>query len=98
MPQPVSTIGAMHVCPKVEPGPVPHVGGPIIESGGNTIVKIFGIPVAVVGAKCICIGPPDSVTQGSSIVKINGKPIVRMGDGTAHGGKVIIGMPIVMAD
>jgi uncharacterized Zn-binding protein involved in type VI secretion len=97
MPKPVSVIGMMHVCPKVEPGPVPHVGGPIVEPG-QTGVKIMGMPIAVVGAKCVCVGPPDTVTQGSSIVKINGKPIVRMGDGTAHGGKVVMGMPTVKAD
>jgi uncharacterized Zn-binding protein involved in type VI secretion len=97
MPQPVATLGMMHVCPKVEPGPVPHVGGPIIQPG-QPIVSIMGMKVAVVGAMCVCVGPPDTVTQGSSIVKIMGKPIVRMGDGTAHGGKVVMGMPIVKAD
>jgi len=97
VPQPVSVMGSMHVCPKVEPGPVPHVGGPIVNPG-QAIVSIMGMPVAVVGAMCVCVGPPDSVTQGSSIVKIMGQPIVRMGDGTAHGGKVVMGMPIVKAD
>ena len=97
MPMPVATMGMMHVCPKIEPGPVPHVGGPIIQPG-QTIVSIMGMKVAVVGAMCVCVGPPDTVTQGSSIVKIMGKPIVRVGDGTAHGGKVVMGMPIVKAD
>ena len=97
MPQPVATMGMLHVCPKVEPGPVPHVGGPIVNPG-QAIVSIMGMKVAVVGAMCVCVGPPDTVNQGSSIVKIMGKAIVRMGDGTAHGGKVVIGMPIVKAD
>jgi uncharacterized Zn-binding protein involved in type VI secretion len=96
MGQPVSVVGMMHVCPKVEPGPVPHVGGPI-ASPGQSIVKIAGMPVAVVGAMCVCIGPPDTCNQGSPIVKINGQAVVRMGDGTAHGGKVVMGMPFVRA-
>ncbi|WP_422664922.1 PAAR domain-containing protein, partial [Aeromonas salmonicida] len=45
----------MHVCPRVEPGPVPHVGGPIIDAG-QAIVTINGVPVAVVGGKALCTG------------------------------------------
>ncbi len=36
------------------------------------------------------------ISQGSSSVFINGKPAARMGDGTAHGGKIVIGNPTVL--
>ncbi|NGN97633.1 hypothetical protein G5S52_08105 [Grimontia sp. S25] len=96
MSNPVSLLGHMHVCPKVEPGPVPHVGGPIIDAG-QSLVKVNGIPVAVVGGKAICtgVGMPDDLKQGSSLVKIDGKAVVRMGDGCAHGGQVVQGWPTI---
>lgn len=50
MGKPVCLLGNMHLCPKVEPGPVPHVGGPIIDAGQN-LVTVNGIPMAVVGEK-----------------------------------------------
>lgn len=85
----------MHVCPKVEPGPVPHVGGPIIGPGVPTVL-IMGLPAAVVGDKCVCVGPPDSIQDGSKTVKIGGKKAARMGDPTAHGGKIVVGAPTVI--
>ncbi|WP_173399876.1 PAAR domain-containing protein, partial [Pseudoalteromonas sp. TB41] len=47
MSKPAARLGDMHVCPKVEPGPVPHVGGPIVQ--GSTNVIIGGMPAARVG-------------------------------------------------
>ena len=44
----------------------------------------------------VCVGPPDKIKQGSSIVKVNGKPLGYMTAGTAHGGKIIIGSPNVL--
>jgi uncharacterized Zn-binding protein involved in type VI secretion len=84
----------MHVCPSVT-GTVPHVGGPILP-GGNTTVLIGGMPAAVVGDNCICIGPPDSISKGSATVTIGGKAAARMGDSTAHGGTIILGCPTVL--
>jgi uncharacterized Zn-binding protein involved in type VI secretion len=84
----------MHVCPMSD-GPKPHVGGPILP-GGNTTVLIANIPAAVVGDNCTCTGPPDSLIAGSSSVLIGGKPAVRMGDSTAHGGSVVAGCPTVL--
>ena len=40
---------------------------------------------------CTCVGPPDTIVQGSSSVFINGKPAARMGDMTAHGGRIVLG-------
>ena len=31
-------ISDLHTCPKVEPGPVPHVGGPIFTGSANVII------------------------------------------------------------
>jgi uncharacterized Zn-binding protein involved in type VI secretion len=84
----------MHVCPAVT-GQVPHVGGPIMP-GANTTVLIANMPAAIVGDNCTCTGPPDSLIAGSSSVMIAGKPAVRMGDSTAHGGTVTVGCPTVL--
>jgi uncharacterized Zn-binding protein involved in type VI secretion len=87
-----------HVCTQQTPtpaGPIPHVGGPIIGPGCPTVL-IGGMPAAVVGDNCVCVGPPDSIVKGSSKVMIGGKPAVRMGDATAHGGKVLGGCPTVL--
>lgn len=85
----------MHTCPMVNPGPVPHVGGPILPPGCPTVM-IAGIPAARVGDMAVCTGPPDSIIQGSGTVMIGGMPAARMGDMTAHGGSIIAGCPTVM--
>lgn len=85
----------MHVCPMVNPGGVPHVGGPIIGPGCATVL-IGGLPAAIVGDNCICVGPPDSIAMGSATVLIGGQPAARMGDSTSHGGSIVLGCPTVM--
>lgn len=99
MPKPIATLGHMHVCPVIDPGPKPHVGGPVIDAG-QSLVKFNGVPLAVVGGKCMCTGMPgpDGMATGSSLVKINGKGVMRIGDGTAHGGKITTGIPTLRAD
>lgn len=92
---PTARIGDMHTCPVVNPGPVPHVGGPIIGPGAPTVL-IGGMPAAVVGDSCICAGPPDTIAAGSATVLIGGMPAARLGDSTAHGGTIIIGEPTVL--
>ena len=94
MGKPAARIGDMHVCPKVQPGPVPHVGGPI--SLGALTVIVGGMPQARVGDMMICVGPPDSVSSGSGTVLVNGKPAARMGDSAKHGGKIVAGFPTVL--
>ena len=93
---PAATITHMHVCPKVIPGtpPIPHVGGPIVVGSPN--VLIGSLPAARKGDKLVCVGPPDTISGGSSSVKINGKPAARLGDGTAHGGTIVVGNPTVL--
>lgn len=78
----------------VNPGGVPHVGGPIIGPGAPTVL-IGGMPAAVVGDMCVCTGPPDSIVQGSATVLICGKPAAVMGSLTAHGGTIMAGSPTV---
>ena len=79
----------MHICPLVT-GVVPHVGGPITGPGCPTVL-IGGMPAAVVGDLCTCVGPPDSIMMGSMTVTFGGQPAARMGDPTVHGGSVILG-------
>lgn len=87
----------MHTCPMETPGvpPVPHVGGPIVGPGAPTVL-IGGLPAAIVTDTCVCVGPPDSITTGSSTVMIGGRPAARMGDATAHGGTIVMGLPTVV--
>ena len=92
---PASRLTDMHTCPKVEPGPVPHVGGPISGPGVPTVL-IGSIPAAVVGDMCVCVGAPDTIAKGSATVLIGGKPGARLGDSTGHGGVIILGLPTVL--
>jgi uncharacterized Zn-binding protein involved in type VI secretion len=79
----------------VDPGPKPHVGGPVLPPGAPTVL-IGGMPAARVGDMCTCAGPPDSIAAGSTKVMIAGKPAARVGDKTAHGGVIVAGLPTVM--
>lgn len=88
-------VSDMHVCPMVNPGGVPHVGGPVLPPGVVTVL-IGGLPAATIGDMCICAGPPDTIIVGSVTVLIGGKPAARVGDSTAHGGTIIIGCPTVI--
>lgn len=93
---PAARASDMHICPMITPGlvPIPHVGGPILPM--PCTVLIGNLPAATVGQPCLCVGPPDSIVKGSMTVLINNKPAARMGDLTAHGGSIVVGMPTVM--
>lgn len=80
-----------------DPGavPIPHVGGPIVGPSASTVL-IGGLPAALMGDNCVCIGPPDTITKGSATVMICGKPAARRGDTTAHGGSIASGLPTVI--
>ena len=83
--------GHAHTCPKVDPGPRPHIGGPVISTEQN-FVTVDGVPIATVGDNLLCTGVPttsDKITGGSSVAKIEGKKIARLGDACAHGGKLV---------
>lgn len=94
---PAARLTDMHTCPMMTPGlpPIPHVGGPIVGPGVPNVL-IGGMPAAVVGDMCVCVGPPDSIVQGSATVMIAGRPAARMGDMTAHGGTIVLGCPTVL--
>ena len=94
---PAARITDIHTCPMVTPGlpPIPHVGGPIVGPGVPNVL-IGGMPAAVVGDMCVCVGPPDNIVKGSATVMISGRPAARMGDMTAHGGSIVLGCPTVM--
>lgn len=94
MSMPASRIGDMHVCPMVT-GVVPHVGGPILPPCVPNVL-VGSIPVAVVGNPCVCVGPPDVIVMGSATVFAGGRMLARIGDTTAHGGKIVVGFPTVL--
>ncbi|NCO22267.1 MAG: type VI secretion protein [Rhodobacterales bacterium] len=95
--KPASRIGDMHVCPMITPGvpPIPHVGGPISGPCAPTVL-IGNMPAARVSDMCVCVGPPDVIALGSMTVLTMGMPQARMGDMTAHGGSIVLGMPTVL--
>lgn len=97
MGKPAARLTDMHMCPMVTPGtpPIPHVGGPITGPGCPTVL-IGGLPAAVMGDMCVCVGPPDTIVLGSTGVLIGGKPAARMGDSCVHGGAITIGCPTVL--
>jgi uncharacterized Zn-binding protein involved in type VI secretion len=59
-------------------------------------ILIGGMPAAVVGGMCVCVGPPDAIIKGSMTVMFGGMPAARMGDSCAHGGTIVGGFPTVM--
>lgn len=98
MGQPAARLTDIHTCPAQTPAfpsPVPHVGGPIIGPGVPTVL-IGGLPAAVMGDSCTCVGPPSAVVKGSATVLIGNRPAARMGDQTAHGGTIVGGLPTVL--
>jgi uncharacterized Zn-binding protein involved in type VI secretion len=91
----VSLKGHEHWCPMVEPGPRPHIGGPVLITNQN-FVRVNGVPVATVGDRCLCSAVPttsDAIAAGSSIARINGREIARVGDRCSHGGHLLQGLP-----
>jgi len=88
-------VGDNHTCPMTNPGPVPHVGGPVLPAGCPTVL-IGGMPAARVGDMLVCAGPPDTIAAGSGTVTIGGMPAARMGDSTVHGGVIVVGCATVM--
>lgn len=92
---PAARVSDMHTCPMQNPGPVPHVGGPIMPPGVPTVL-IANMPAATVGCMCVCTGPPDVIVKGSATVLIGNRPAARMGDSTAHGGVIVAGAPNVL--
>jgi len=94
MGQPASRLTDMHTCPMAT-GPVPHVGGPVSGPCAPTVL-IGNLPAARVSDMAVCVGPPDVIAKGSATVITMGMPQARIGDMTAHGGVLVLGMPTVL--
>ena len=92
---PAARVSDPHVCPMIDPGPKPHVGGPILPPGEPTVLIAY-LPAARVGDMCLCVGPPDTIVMGSTTVMIGYMPAARLGDQTAHAGVIVMGAPTVM--
>jgi uncharacterized Zn-binding protein involved in type VI secretion len=91
---PAARITDLHACPKVNPGPVPHVGGPVLSGEGTVIIG--NQPAARVGDKAKCVPAIDSISAGEPSVIIGYKEAARMGDPTSHGGNITKGCPTVL--
>ncbi len=91
---PAARISDFHTCPMVNPGPVPHVGGPV--SAGSSDVLIGFMPAARVGDSAVCVPAMDTISAGASNVLINNKMAARLGDSTSHGGVIVVGCPTVI--
>lgn len=80
----------------VDPGPKPHVGGPILPPCFPRVL-IGNLPSARTTDKALCIGPVDTIVTGSPTVHIGGRKLcARIGDKTAHGGVIVQGLPTVL--
>jgi uncharacterized Zn-binding protein involved in type VI secretion len=93
MGKPAAVLGSFHTCPAITDN-TPHGGGPALATSAN--VTVGGLPIACVGDRLVCAGPPDTISTGSATVIVNGKPVARLGDFTAHGGKITAGNPSVL--
>ena len=94
MTPPAARVGDPHLCPQITVL-VPHVGGVILPPGVPTVL-ICGQPAATIGSMAVCVGPPNTVAQGSATVMIGGKPAARALDMMAHGGVIVMGAPTVL--
>lgn len=95
MGQPAARLTDPHVCPKIEPGPVPHVGGPILPPCCPTVL-IGKLPAARQGDLATCAPGPAQIVKGSLTVNIGKKPAARIGDPTQHGGAIVAGFLTVL--
>jgi uncharacterized Zn-binding protein involved in type VI secretion len=94
MPQ-AARVGDNHICPTVDPGPKPHVGGPILPPGCPTVL-FENRPAARAGDMASCAGPPDSIAMGSSNVLVGDRPAARIGDPSSHGGVIVSGATTIL--
>jgi uncharacterized Zn-binding protein involved in type VI secretion len=76
-----------HSCPAVT-GSAPHKGGPILPPCAMSVL-VNGLAQARVTDKAKCNGPTDTIVTGSASVFAEGKNATRMGEKTAHGGKIL---------
>ena len=58
-------VSDLHLCPVINPGNIPHLGGPILPPGEPT-VHIEGLPAARVSDWLLCAGPLDVISRGAT--------------------------------
>lgn len=91
---PAARIADFHTCPMVNPGPVPHVGGPVASGSPDVIIGFM--PAARKTDTAICVPAVDAIQKGSTGVLINNLDAARIGDPTNHGGVIVMGCPTVI--
>lgn len=91
---PAARIADFHTCPMVNPGPVPHVGGPVASGSPDVIIGFM--PAARKTDTAICVPAVDAIKKGSSGVVINNLDAARIGDPTNHNGVIVMGCPTVI--
>lgn len=93
---PAARVGDTQACPLVDPGPTPHVGGPIV-AGEDTVI-IEGQPAARVGDPALCtgVGCEAKTGSGSPTVIIGSQKAARLGDTLCHGGVIVSGASTVI--
>ena len=84
----------MHTCPMADAGSAAdsRTWAVRLPAPARRRCSIGGLPAARVSDMAVCVGPPDTIVQGSATVLIGGLPAARMGDATAHGGSHRAGM------
>lgn len=98
MSRPQARLGDMCLCALFAPspaGPVPGMSPIAMPCAIAPPVLIGGIPAARVSDMHIGLGP-HPVSMGSMTVTINKLPAARIGDMTACGGAVTVGLPTVL--
>ena len=95
MANPAARLGDDHKCPMVDPGPKPHVGGPI-QPPCYPLCTANSIAMARATDRATCQGPPDFIVTGSATVQIGGKAAARLSDKTMHDGTITAGSTNVM--
>ena len=80
-----------HTSPARDPGPTPHVGGPVTTGYGTVLIEWK--PAARVGDRAACTGAGavDVIVEGSRSVLIGDSPAARNTDEMLHGGKITSG-------
>lgn len=76
----------------------PPDGGVLSLTGADLPFSLIPLPLATVGSMVVNVGPPDTVIEGDPKVLLNGMPIARIGDGTAHGGEIVTGNTNVLVN
>lgn len=90
--KPGARIDDKHTCP--QQAPAPHGGGKIIGKGATTVL-LEHLVGSVLGDVCACATGPNATASASGSVEYEGKPAVRVGDKTAHGGEIKTGASTV---